>query len=112
MKIEITRRELFIGLKDSLKLKYDQFFDKCIDFINQKYAIEIDIIRIKLVKLNSMKEQSRKFLSSLKDKYEKHNRHQQRLFDKEQDWLNSFAFVEEINDSEFSCAQQPSQPYC
>jgi hypothetical protein len=34
MKIEITRKELFLEFKDSLKLKNDEFFDKLIDFIN------------------------------------------------------------------------------
>ena len=34
MKIEITRKELFVEFKDSLKLKNDEFFEKLIDFIN------------------------------------------------------------------------------
>ena len=34
MKIEITRKELFLGFTDSLKLKNGEFFDKLIDFIN------------------------------------------------------------------------------
>ena len=34
MKIEITRKELFLEFKDSLKLKNDEFFDKLIDSIN------------------------------------------------------------------------------
>ena len=37
MKIEITRKELFLEFKDSLKLKNDEFFDKLIDFINLKF---------------------------------------------------------------------------
>ena len=36
MKIEITRKELFLEFTDSLKLKNGEFFDKWIDFINSK----------------------------------------------------------------------------
>ena len=47
MKIEITRKKLFVEFKDSLKLKNDEFFDKLIDFINLKFKIESDLTKIK-----------------------------------------------------------------
>ena len=39
MKIEITRKELFLELTDSLQLKNGEFFDKLIDFINSNKKI-------------------------------------------------------------------------
>lgn len=100
MKIEITRLEIFIGLKDSLKLKNDQFFAKLLSFIKHKYGVEIDLTQLNPLKLNSMKEQARMYLIQINAKLDKHNRHQQRILDNEKVWFADLAFVQDFNKSE------------
>ena len=39
MKIDLTRKNLVIELKESIKLENDQFIDKCINLVNKKYSI-------------------------------------------------------------------------
>ena len=89
MKIDLTRKNLVIELKESIKLENDQFIDKCINLVNKKYSISIESAEIR--------EKLRLFRLKLREKYIKHQYNFERLIKSESEWLNNVVFDEEFN---------------
>lgn len=59
MKIEISRQDLFLSIKDSVKIEVEHVFEKCLSLITEKYSVIIDIDRIEPKKLRDIQEKFR-----------------------------------------------------